>query len=98
MLHNNSAMVFREEGDEGAILFDPDTGALWLLNSTAALVYKLCDRWQTHSSIMDVLKKTYDRFGIAEESKVNELIAEFRRIGAITAGEAVRNAKPDADS
>lgn len=50
----NPNMVFREEGD-AALLFDPDTGAVWILNFTAVAVWKLLDGKRDLRQVMAAL-------------------------------------------
>jgi hypothetical protein len=98
MLRNNPRLVLREEGEEGAILFNPDSGAVWFLNATATTIYQLFDRWRARSAISRILRKTYDLFGAAEEAKVNLFIDQLRQIGAINTRTVIRNAETVAQS
>ena len=69
----NPLIVFREEFDDWAILFDPDTGNAFGLNPTSAFIWKLLDGNHT---LEDIEKKVYEH---CEEvpSDAREHISEF---------------------
>lgn len=50
-LRINSEIVFREE-DEGAFLFDPNTGRLCYLNETGINIWKFCQKHVTQAQII----------------------------------------------
>ena len=52
-------LVFRKE-DEDAILFDPRTGEVTILNETGAFIYQLLDGKHTKAEIVDLLIDNYD--------------------------------------
>lgn len=39
----NPDVVFREEDEDGALLFNPDTNGIRVLNATGVFIWKLCD-------------------------------------------------------
>ena len=82
-LSANPGLVLREEEEGGAILFDPDTGSVRLLNSTAAAIYKLLDGRRMLSEIEEILKKEFDHPGADAEKQIMDLIRELLRMGAI---------------
>ena len=55
----NPEIVFREELDE-AILFNPNTGEIKLLNETGAFIYKLLDAKHSVEQIVDKLAKSFE--------------------------------------
>ena len=59
MLVANPEIVFREEIDE-AILFDPRTGAIKILNETGAFIYQLLDGKHSQNDIVELLIKRYN--------------------------------------
>lgn len=79
----NPKLVLREEGEEGAVLFDPDTGMVRLLNSTAAAIYGLIDGRRTVSEIGEVLRRRYDEFGTDAETQVMGLLDRWHRSGIV---------------
>lgn len=69
----NSRIVFREEGEE-ALLFDPDTGRVKVLNQTGKIIWSSLDG----SSSRDLLiKKIMEAFDISDEKKVREDLEKF---------------------
>lgn len=82
-LSANPNLVLREEEEGGAILFDPDTGSVRLLNSTAAAIYKLLDGRRTLSEIEEILKKEFDNLGADAETQILDLVRELHRMGAV---------------
>ena len=78
----NPNMVLREEEDEAALLFDPDTGAVRILNSTALAVWKSLDGKRDLSQIMADLREEFDDMDAAEE-QVTEVLTQLHAIGAV---------------
>jgi hypothetical protein len=64
----NPEVVFREEED-GAIVLDPETGELKILNETGAFIFKLCDGKHTEE---DIVKKLVYEFEVEDNEKVLE--------------------------
>ena len=79
----NPNMVLREEEDECALLFDPDSGSVSVLNLTAATVWKLLDGQRTLSEVMEVLRGEFENMDSNAEDQVLKLIQELRRTGAL---------------
>lgn len=52
----NSMLVLREEFDDWAILFDPDTGDALGLNPVAVLIWKHMDGSRTQDDIVEVVR------------------------------------------
>ena len=87
----NPNMVLREEGDEGAILFDPDSGAVRVLNCTAVAVWKLLEQERTVKEILGELRDQFEDVDAEAEEQVLGLVQELVRIGAVgTVGELSR--------
>jgi Coenzyme PQQ synthesis protein D (PqqD) len=57
-LSQNKDCIFREE-EEGAFLFDPDTGNLKFINSMGVNIYQLCDGSMTVGDITSVVIGNY---------------------------------------
>jgi len=77
-LKSNPEMVFRKE-DDGAFLFDPDTGNLKYLNRNGVNIYELCDGRKTIGEITSILKGIYketaaETIAADTESFVEELV------------------------
>jgi hypothetical protein len=65
--------VFREE-DDGALVFNPDTGNIQALNRTGAIIWKSCKRGATLSKLVKILK---NEFPAEEISKIKKDISLF---------------------
>ena len=61
-------VVLREEED-GAFLFDPDTGRICYLNDTGIMIWRLCEKSITQEKLVKELCLEYDD---APEEKVSE--------------------------
>lgn len=71
-LSQNKDCIFREE-DEGAFLFDPETGNLKFINSMGVNVYQLCDGSMTIGDITSMVIGSYREISskkIEEDIKV----------------------------
>jgi len=69
----NPEIVFREEDGE-ALLFDPKTGEIKLLNKTGSLIYKLCDGRHKRE---DMVKEIIENFEIEDEKRVRSDLDKF---------------------
>lgn len=72
-LKANSRIVFREE-DEEALLFDPDTGAVKILNETGKLIWSNLDGKTDKDSLV---RKIRSAFNISDENKIREDLEKF---------------------
>lgn len=73
----NPSIVLREEFDDWAILFDPDTGDAFGLNPTSVFIWKLLDG--RHSS-EDILKGLHEECENVPEDAAEHLDAFFKDI------------------
>lgn len=73
MLIANPEIVFREEIDE-AILFDPRTGAVKILNETGAFIYQMLDGKHDLNAIVELLMERYD---IVDREQAQKDLDEF---------------------
>jgi len=55
----NPVIVLREEFDDWAILFDPDSGGAFGLNPTSVYIWKLLDGNRTNEEIVEKVKETH---------------------------------------
>lgn len=79
----NPTMVLREEEDECALLFDPETGSAQILNTTAVAVYKLLDGHRTLAEVMTALRNMFEDIDAQAEEQVLTLVRDLCRLGAI---------------
>jgi hypothetical protein len=56
----NPDVVLREEDEDGALLFNPDTNQVKVINSTGLFIWKLCDGIHELSTIVDGLNTEYE--------------------------------------
>ena len=76
-------LFLREEDEEGGILFDPDTGAVRVLNRPAAETWKLLDGRRTLAEVIMALKKRFHGMDADAEKQVLELAQDLHRLGAV---------------
>ncbi len=58
LLSRNTDCIFREEED-GAFLFDPESGNLKFINSMGVNIYQLCDGKMTVGDITSLVSENY---------------------------------------
>jgi hypothetical protein len=56
----NPDIVLREEDDDGALLFNPDTCRLQVINDTGVFLWKLLDTRRTIAELETALREAYD--------------------------------------
>ncbi|HOX54850.1 MAG: PqqD family protein [Candidatus Omnitrophica bacterium] len=69
----SSKIVYREES-EGALLFDPDTGAVKILNDTGKFIWANLDGKTNRDSLVAKIKEAFD---ISDTKKVKEDLDKF---------------------
>jgi SynChlorMet cassette protein ScmD len=84
----NPLVVLREEFDDWAILFDPDTGNAFGLNPTGVLVWKLLDGAHTLDDVLVRLRESADDVPDEVSDHVSEFVQELTKRGL--AGQEVR--------
>ena len=83
----NERLVFRKEED-GAFLFDPDTGSLYCLNGTGVLIYERCREGASYEELLSTLISSCE--GVREEEARKDLEAflkEMKERGFLIEGE-----------
>ena len=81
----NPSWVLREEDGGEALLFDADTGAVWVASRTAVAVWKLVDGRRTVDDLLEELRRTYQGFDDAAGGDVMGLLGGLVEAGALTA-------------
>jgi PqqD family protein of HPr-rel-A system len=79
----NPHMVLREEDDDYALLYDPESGAVRVLNSTAAAIWNLLNGRRTLTEVMAALKKQFENLDSQAEDQLLKLINDLLRAGAL---------------
>jgi PqqD family protein of HPr-rel-A system len=81
----NQELVFRREGDE-ALLFNPQSGEIHLLNATGAEVWRMLAESAAPEAIVERLMADYDATDrTAVEADVRMLLEKMQRTGLVAA-------------
>ena len=75
----NPDVVVREEDSDGALIFNPDTDQIRVLNSTGLFVWEMCDGSNDLHSILSDMSESFDEIPentVAEDVKafIEEMI------------------------
>jgi SynChlorMet cassette protein ScmD len=70
-------LVLREEFDDWAILFDPDSGDGFGLNPVSVFVWKRLDGEHTQKQILDDIKQRFDNVPEEAEIHLKEFIQDL---------------------
>jgi hypothetical protein len=73
-LARNPDVVLREEDPDGALLFNPDTNQIRVINSTGLFIWNHCDGKKDLPAIISALKKA---FASVPEAEVEEQVKAF---------------------
>jgi SynChlorMet cassette protein ScmD len=77
----NSLVVLREEFDDWAILFDPDTGNAFGLNPTGVYLWKLLDGEHSLDDLLVRLRESADDVPDEVSDHVSEFVQELTKRG-----------------
>lgn len=81
-LVRNPDVVLREEDPDGALLFNPDTNQIRVINTTGLFIWKKCDGKKDLPAIVNALKKTFDGVPDGEvEDQVKTFVDDMRANG-----------------
>ena len=73
----NPSVVLREEFDDWAILFDPDTGKAFGINPVSVFIWKRLDGRHTAEDILKELKENCDNLPGEADEHIGEFIQEL---------------------
>jgi SynChlorMet cassette protein ScmD len=79
----NPLLVLREEFDDWAILFDPDTGDGFGLNPVSVFIWKRLDGKHTVKDILRELLEECEDAPENAEQEINEFIEELKEKGYV---------------
>jgi len=80
----NPDVVLREEDIDGALLFNPDTNQIKVLNTTGLFIWKLCEKKHNIVNIIKALKNSFDQVPDDKAAKqVKSFINEMKESGFI---------------
>lgn len=81
-LIRNPDVVLREEDPDGALLFNPDTNQIRVINTTGLFIWKHCDGKKDLPAIVSALKKAFAKVPENEvEAQVKIFIDDMRANG-----------------
>ena len=88
-LVRNPDVVLREEDPDGALLFNPDTNQIRVINTTGLFIWKHCDGKKDMPAIVSALKKTFDGVPEAEvDGQVKAFVDDMQANGFLGIPEA----------
>jgi len=88
----NPIVNLREEDEDGALLFNPDSNRIQLLNSTGFFIWKLCSEGKTLSEISEAVRQEYSDVPEKQLDKdMKQFLDEMVEIGFI---EIAKKKKP----
>lgn len=70
----NPIVNLREEDEDGALLFNPDSNRIQLLNNTGFFIWKLCAEGKTSLELSEAVRQEYSD---VPEAQVNEDVKQF---------------------
>lgn len=80
----NPDVVLREEDQDGALLFNPDTNQIKVLNVTGLFIWKLCDGNRDLPAIVKALQESFEKVPKNEANKqVKEYLDEMKTAGFV---------------
>jgi SynChlorMet cassette protein ScmD len=77
----NESLVLREEFDDWAILFDPDTGLGFGMNPVAVMIWKHLDGRHTVSDIVEIIRKHFSDVTEKAQDEINVFINDLLEKG-----------------
>lgn len=79
----NSMVVFREEFDDWAVLFDPDANETFGLNPVSAFIWKKLDGKHNQENILKLLKDECDDVSIDAPQHIDVFLKDLEKRGLI---------------
>jgi SynChlorMet cassette protein ScmD len=77
----NPSIILREEFDDWAVLFDPDTAEGYALNPVGVLIWKQLDGSRTLGDVVAVVKETCEDVPADVSDHCREFIADLVKQG-----------------
>jgi SynChlorMet cassette protein ScmD len=79
----NTSIVLREEFDDWAVLFDPDSGNAYGLNPTSVFIWKLLDGKHTSEDILKEIHKNCDDVPEDAEKHLRDFLQDLVERGFV---------------
>ncbi len=73
----NPSTIFREEFDDWALLFNPDTGAVFGLNPVGSFIRKNLDGTHSVPELADLVRKDFEDVPLEVEREVSAFVEEL---------------------
>ena len=70
----NPDVVVTEEDEDGALIFNPDTDQIRVLNHTGFFIWQLCNGTSDQAGIISAVQES---FGAVPEDQVSKQVEEF---------------------
>ena len=70
----NPDVVLREEDEDGALIYNPDTDQIKVINPTGLFIWQQCDGSKDLAGIVSAMKESYDE---VPEDEVTEQVEKF---------------------
>lgn len=77
----NPLIVLREEFDDGALLFDPETGATYGINPIGVLVWKHLDGCRTVDELAGIVCASFDAVPAAAADHIRDFLKTAVALG-----------------
>ncbi len=77
----NPLIVLREEFDDWALLFNPDTGDTYALNPLGVFIWKRLDGTQTVSEITEAIRTSAENVPNEVGKEVEDFLRDIVRLG-----------------
>jgi len=80
----NPDVILREEDPDGALLFNPDTNQIRVINTTGLFIWKHCDGTRNLPAIVSAMKEAFDDVPDKEvDAQVHDFVADMHTNGFI---------------
>jgi SynChlorMet cassette protein ScmD len=79
----NPLLVLREEFDDWAVLFDPDSGTAVGLNPVSVFIFKLLDGSRSNTDILRSVKDHFEDVSPDAEEHLEEFVRELVKRGFV---------------
>jgi SynChlorMet cassette protein ScmD len=77
----NPSVVLREEFDDWALLFDPESGEVYGINPVSVFIWKCLDGKHTADDIVEELKKACEELPQTAREDINSFLTELVKNG-----------------
>jgi len=81
----NPSIVLREEYENEAMLFNPDTGDTYELNPTGVMIWKRLDGWHTVDQIQREIEEKFENVPDSATQHIKAFILELVKKGFTSA-------------